>query len=34
MFNWLKKLVGDGSEKTLRQLQSSVAEINALEPAC
>ncbi len=32
MLNWLKKLVGDGNEKAVRQIQPLVDEINSLEP--
>jgi preprotein translocase subunit SecA len=32
MFNWLKKVLGDGSDKAARQLQPLVDAINGLEP--
>ncbi|NTV64207.1 MAG: preprotein translocase subunit SecA, partial [Oscillochloris sp.] len=31
MFNWLKKMVGDGNDRAVRQIQPLVEEINALE---
>jgi preprotein translocase subunit SecA len=31
MFNWLKKILGDGSDKAVRQIQPLVDEINGLE---
>ena len=31
MLNWFKKIVGEGSEKTVRQMQPLVDEINGLE---
>ncbi|MGB9631925.1 MAG: preprotein translocase subunit SecA, partial [Chloroflexaceae bacterium] len=34
MFNWLKKIVGDGNDKALSQIKPLVEEINRLEPEC
>jgi preprotein translocase subunit SecA len=31
MFNWLKKIVGDGNDRAVRQIQPMVDSINALE---
>ncbi len=31
MFNWLKKIVGDGNDRTVRQIQPLVDAINSLE---
>jgi preprotein translocase subunit SecA len=32
MFNWLKKIVGDGNDKALSQIKPLVEAINRLEP--